>query len=66
MKYSKAAVALAYALYDSESTGRLQEHPEDQETYFFRAEKILYMIHAYRSKSEKQEIIDEIQISNNN
>lgn len=51
---SKAAVAaLAYALYDSESTGRLSEDINAQPEYFERARKILYMVQEYRPKKER-------------
>lgn len=51
---TKAAIAaLAYALYDSESTGRLGEDPDAQEEYFERARKLLYMVQTYRPKRER-------------
>jgi hypothetical protein len=45
--------ALAYALYDAESTGRLGEDPGAQPEYFARAEKLLYAIKQYRPKRER-------------
>jgi len=48
-----AVAALAYALYDSESTGRLGEDPDAQPEYFERARKLLYMAQTYRTKRER-------------
>jgi hypothetical protein len=50
---------LAYALYDSESTGRLSEDPKAQPEYFDpeyfeRARKLLFMIDEYRVPGERR------------
>jgi len=56
--------ALAYALYDSESTGRLSEDPDAQPEYFRRAEKLLYMLKTYRPKRERVAIARAIRKAN--
>ncbi len=56
--------ALAYALYDAESTGRLSEHPDAQPEYFDRARKLLYMIQTYRPKRERVSLARAIRKAN--
>jgi hypothetical protein len=51
---SKMAVAaIAHALYDMDSTGRLSEDPNAQPEYFKQAERFLYMVRSYRPKRER-------------
>lgn len=45
--------ALAYALYDAESTGRLSEDPDAQPEYFKRARELLYAIREFRPERER-------------
>lgn len=56
MPHEKAILTLAYALYDSEHTTRLSEHPEDLPAYKDRASKLFYAIRYYRPKRERVEL----------
>jgi hypothetical protein len=55
-----AVAALAYALYDAESTGRLSEDPNAQPEYFERARKLIYMVRTYRTEAERLSLIKAI------
>lgn len=55
--------ALAYALYDSESTGRLGEDPAAQAEYFERARKLLFMIKHYQTRAARLAIARELKKS---
>lgn len=48
-----AVAALAYALYDADTTGRLSDDPDAQAEYLRRAERVIYMIREYRPKRER-------------
>lgn len=50
---NRAVAALAYALYDADTTGRLSEDPDAEADYLRRAERLIYMIRAYRPKRER-------------
>lgn len=56
--------ALAYALYDSESTSRLSEQPKEvMDEYFRRASALLFAIKAYQTKASRMAIAREIKKS---
>lgn len=60
-KFSTAAIALGYALYDSEHTSRLGEQGEEvQREYFKRGRDIIYALE-YRPATEIEDIIKEIE-----
>lgn len=60
VKYSHIdpVAALAYALYDSQCTGRLGEDPDAQKNYIDQAEKLLNSIVELRPYNERQAIAD--------
>lgn len=51
-----AVAALAYALYDSESTGRFGEDPGAHDEFFGRARKLLFMIQQYQTDAARAAI----------
>lgn len=55
--------ALAYAIYDAESTGRLGEDPDAQAEYFARARQLLFTIKHYQTRAARLAIAREIKKS---
>lgn len=56
MNDDAAVAALAHAIYDAESTGRLSQDAGAHDEYFGRARKLLYMIRKYQTDAARAAI----------
>lgn len=59
-EFSKADIALGYAIYDSEHTSRLGEQGTAVQSHYFKRAKRLIHAMEYRAKAEIDAIIKEI------
>lgn len=55
---ARATAALAHALYDSESTGRLSEDAGAEAEFFTRAKNLLFMVKHYQTEEARKAIAE--------